>query len=59
MQAYYYNADQVQQILGVSRSKAYQIIRELNDELRKKGYLVTPGKISRKYMEEKCYGLTG
>lgn len=31
-------ADEIRQLLGISRSKAYQIIRELNAELKSQGY---------------------
>lgn len=57
MQASYYTAKEVQEMLGVSKSKAYKIIRELNEELKRSGYIVMPGKISRKYLQERCYGL--
>ena len=46
------------QILGISKSAAYNIMRQLNDELKEKGYAVIRGKISRKYFEERFYGMT-
>ena len=36
-------ADEIRQLLGISRSKAYQIIRELNAELKSQGYMVVNG----------------
>lgn len=42
-------------ILGISKSKAYKVIKELNEELSKNGKIVIAGKISRKYFEEKVY----
>ena len=48
----------VRQILGISKSAAYNIMRQLNDELKEKGYAVSRGKISRKYFEERFYGMT-
>lgn len=33
--------------LGVKRSKAYSILKQLNAELLKEGYVVIPGKIPR------------
>lgn len=33
-------ADEIRRLLGISRSKAYQIIRELNAELKSQGYMV-------------------
>ena len=43
--------------LEVSDSFAYRLIRQLNDELEKKGFVVVKGKISRKYFEERVYGM--
>lgn len=54
----YYTAQEVQEMLGVSRAKAYKVIKELNEELEAKGYLVTAGKVPKKYLAEKYYGMT-
>ena len=50
--------DDVMQILGISKSAAYNIMRQLNNEQKEKGYAVIRGKISRKYFEERFYGMT-
>ena len=47
----------VMEVLEVSESKGYAIIRALNQELSDKGYLTIPGKISTAYFEEKLYGI--
>lgn len=47
----------VMAVLAVSESKAYGIIKQLNRELAAKGYITVPGKVSRAYFEEKCYGV--
>lgn len=47
----------VMQILGISRSVAYKLMRQINSELEKKGYIVIRGKVSRKYFEERIYGI--
>ncbi len=47
----------VMAVLAVSESKAYSIIKQLNRELAAKGYITVPGKVSRAYFEEKCYGV--
>ena len=52
----YVNAHEVSQLLGVSQSKAYQIIKKMNDDLREDGYLTIAGKVSRAYFNEKWYG---
>lgn len=57
MQSLYYTAKDVQEMLGVSKSKSYQIIKSLNAELAKLGYIVTAGKIPKKFLAEKYYGM--
>lgn len=54
----YMTADEVAEVLGVSRGYAYKVIKNLNDELHKKGYTIISGKVSTKYFEEKFYGIT-
>lgn len=50
----YYTVDDVMIILGCKRTKAQDVIRELNEELVEKGYRRWPkGKISKKYFEER------
>ena len=46
-------ADEAAEILGISKPYAYRLLRDMNDELKSKGYLVIPGRVSRKYFEEK------
>ena len=48
----------VMQELEVSKSKAYQILRELNKELVADGYKACAGKIPRPYWETKFFGYT-
>ena len=48
----------VMQILGISRSAAYKLMRQINSELEKKGYIVMRGKVSRKYFEDRIYGMS-
>lgn len=54
----YYTAQEVMEILGVSRAKAYKVVRELNEELAAKGYIVTTGKVPKKFLAERLYGMT-
>ena len=58
MKAQYVTADELVETLGVSKGKAYQIIRQLNDELIKQGYIKIAGKCPRKYFEKRYYGYT-
>lgn len=53
----YITADEVAELLGVSRGYAYKVIRGLNDELKAKGFRVISGKVPRKYFQEKFYGM--
>lgn len=47
----YYTAQEVQEMLGVSRAKAYKIVKELNEELMSKGYIVIAGKIPKQFLD--------
>lgn len=49
-------AQDVADYMGISLSKAYQIIQQLNKELREKGYLTIAGKVSTIFFLEKIYG---
>ena len=51
------SAKEVARELEVSDSFAYRLVRKLNDELEKQGFVVVKGKISRKYFEERVYGM--
>lgn len=53
----YYTAQDLQEMLGISRAKAYKIIKELNKNLADQGYIVIAGRIPKKFLEEKCYGM--
>jgi len=47
------NAQDISQDLGVSKSKAYAIIRKLNEELQSAGYLIISGKVPRDYYRKR------
>ena len=49
MKAQFITAEEVQQIIGVSRSKAYQIVQSLNRELKSMGYITVSGKCPLRY----------
>ena len=50
-------AEEVAGALGISKPYAYRLVREMNEELKQKGVLTIPGRVSRRYFEEKFYGL--
>lgn len=57
MQKVFMKAKEVQDFLEVSRTTAYQLINEMNQELMNLGYRVQRGKVNRQYFIEKyCYG---
>ena len=45
---------EVAERLDCSESKASSIIRQLNDELKAKGYITIAGRVPRQYFEERC-----
>ena len=55
----YYTAQEITELIGCSPSKAYSIIRKLNAELEKGGYIGVRGKVPIAYFNEKCYGGAG
>ena len=50
------NVNDVADYLDISVPTAYKIIRRLNDELSKMGYLTVSGRVSKIYFEQKVYG---
>lgn len=50
------NANEAADILNVSRSTAYRIIKRLNGELDDQGYITIAGKVSRRYFLARLYG---
>lgn len=52
-----YTAKDLQELLGVSESKAYQYIRIMNQELSEKGFLTVRGKVPCAYVQERFFGM--
>lgn len=52
-QDYYITAKQVQAICGVSETKSYLIIKELNDELKEQGFITIRGKVLKSYFNKR------
>lgn len=50
-------AQELAEMLRISKGHAYKVIHRLNEELAQQGYLTFSGRIPRKYLEERCYGL--
>lgn len=49
-------APEMATLLGISVGHAYKMIREMNKELEKSGYLVIAGKIPKGYFEKRWFG---
>ena len=56
MKNQFMRAEEVARELEVSRSYAYRLIRQLNAELREKGYMTIAGRVNRQYFRERLYG---
>lgn len=54
----YITANELAEMLGVSVGHAYKLIRKLNQELEKEGFLVIAGKVPRRYFEKRWYGFS-
>lgn len=52
----YITAPEMSEMLGVSLGHAYKIIRGLNAELKKDGYIVIVGKVPKGYFEKRWFG---
>ena len=50
-------AGEVAQELGVSQPFVYKLVRQMNEELEENGFITIAGRVSRKYYEEKFYGM--
>ena len=49
-------AEEVAEVMEISVPYAYKIIKKLNAELEKEGYLIIAGKVPRGYFEKRWYG---
>lgn len=45
-------------MLGVSKGKAYQMVKDLNKELEARGFIVIAEKIPKKFFEDHFYGMS-
>lgn len=53
---YMMGAEDVANELGISKGHAYKVIRQLNEELEKSGFIIVAGKVPRTFWEKKFYG---
>lgn len=55
----FYTAEELADLLRISKSTAYVHIKQMNAELENEGYLVVRGKIPIAYVEKRFFGLKG
>lgn len=53
----FYNAQDLSELLSVSESKAYGLIRTMNEELKKANYLTVRGRIPAAYVQKRFFGV--
>ena len=56
MENKFIRVDEVASELGVSKPYAYKLIRQLNEELKNKGFITIAGRVNRQYFNERFYG---
>jgi len=49
--------DDVVKELDVSKPYAYKLIQKLNEELKRKNFITISGRVSKRYFQERIYGL--
>ena len=55
MEKKFIRVDEVAKVLDVSTTHAYKIMRQLNEELKAKGYVTVAGRVNRQYFNERIY----
>ena len=56
MENRFIRADDVARELDVSKPYAYKLIRQLNEELKARGFVTIAGRVNRQYFYERLYG---
>lgn len=56
MENKFIRVDEVAKELEVSKPYAYKLIRQLNEELKAKGFITVSGRVNRQYFNERLYG---
>lgn len=51
----YITASELAELLGISVSRAYRLIHDMNKELANDGYLTVSGRVPTRYFEERWY----
>ena len=56
MGKYYITGPEVARALEISEGKAYEILRDLNRQLKEQGYITIAGRVPLSYFNERFYG---
>lgn len=51
------DVNDIMEVTKMSEAYAYKLIKTLNEELDKQGFITIRGRISKKYFEERVYGV--
>lgn len=51
------DASEIVKVTGMSEGYAYKLIKQLNQELEQQGFITIRGRVSKKYFEERIYGV--
>lgn len=51
------DANEIVKVTGMSEGYAYKLIKQLNQELEQQGFITIRGRVSKKYFEERVYGV--
>lgn len=51
----FYKVSDVMQMLDIRQTKAYALIRKLNEELEAQGKIVVSGRVSKKFFDSRMY----
>ncbi len=54
----YYTAAEIAQMIGVGRTTAYGIVKQMNEELKSRGFLAVRGKVPKEFFDAKYFGGT-
>ena len=54
-QCLFITASEIRELLGISKTCAYKLVRQLNAELEEKGFIVVHGRTNRQYFNERLY----
>ena len=55
MEKLYFTAQECAELLGISLSHSYKLVRMLNRELEQQNYITIAGKVPRAYFRKKYY----